>query len=138
MGPPEEWIYTRQVKGTSDGGSSGSAATIVEYNASGVPVDAKFVGQMYGGCGWTSSNTCTFDAYYTVFGALSGYFNQVSPWLDPSTAVTTTTVATTAVATTGSTTCTGPNGNCIDDGECCNGLACTPGKGNGPHKCKSP
>lgn len=74
MGSRDSWIYTQQVIGTSDGGSSGSAAV----NDAGL-----FVGQMYGGCGWDGTNTCAFEEYATVYGALSGYFPAVSEWLDP-------------------------------------------------------
>ncbi|HKY33520.1 MAG TPA: trypsin-like peptidase domain-containing protein [Candidatus Polarisedimenticolia bacterium] len=74
--PRGESIYSRDLEGGTDGGSSGSPV----LNAS-----SQIVGQLSGGCGFNVSDPCDAEANATVDGALAHYWNSVSAFLDPDT-----------------------------------------------------
>jgi hypothetical protein len=71
--PIGEFIYSKDVVGATEGGSSGSPV----MNMSG-----QIVGQLYGACGYTLE-ICDFEENRTVDGAFAFYFDSVKPWLDP-------------------------------------------------------
>lgn len=71
--PRGPWIYSDDVVGATEGGSSGSPVV----NAAG-----QVVGQLSGACGYETSNVCS-DRNATVDGAFAAYFNDVAQWLDP-------------------------------------------------------
>jgi V8-like Glu-specific endopeptidase len=91
--PRGERIYSNDVVGATDGGSSGSPV---------VRSDGKVVGQLSGCCGFNCADVCDTGANSTVDGALAHYFSSVSSFLSP-----------------GGGGCTG-NSQC-DDGLFCNG-----------------
>lgn len=70
--PRGEAIYSRDVIGQTEGGSSGSPVC----NASG-----QIVGQLSGACGQWWRN-CKPSAFVTVDGNFAYYYNQVSQWLN--------------------------------------------------------
>jgi V8-like Glu-specific endopeptidase len=70
--PRGNWIYSTDVFGATEGGSSGSPV---------VNADGKVVGQLSGGCGTDVYNTCNTVDNATVDGAFAAYFDQVAPWL---------------------------------------------------------
>lgn len=72
--PRGNWIYSRDIVGATEGGSSGSPVA----NANG-----QVVGQLSGGCGTNISDDCDPVSNATVDGALAAYFAKVKPWLDP-------------------------------------------------------
>jgi len=75
--PRGGWIYSRDIVGAIDGGSSGSPIT----NAS-----AQIVGQLSGTCGLTPSDPCASGpggANATVDGAFAAYFPVVQPIISP-------------------------------------------------------
>jgi len=72
--PRGERIYSRDVEGATDGGSSGSPV----INAAG-----EVVGQLSGACGYNPGDPCDSANNATVDGALAYYFDQVSAYLDP-------------------------------------------------------
>jgi hypothetical protein len=74
--PRGSWIYSRDVIGATEGGSSGSPV----YNLSG-----QIVGQLTGSCGYNINDPCDSVSNATVDGAFAFYFSSVQPWLDPST-----------------------------------------------------
>ncbi len=71
--PIGEFIYSQDVVGATEGGSSGSPV----MNMSG-----QIVGQLYGACG-TTLEICDFENNRTVDGAFAFYFDSVKQWLDP-------------------------------------------------------
>jgi PKD repeat protein len=71
--PIGEFIYSKDVVGATEGGSSGAPV----YNMSG-----QIVGQLYGACGYTLE-VCDFEQNRTVDGAFTFYYNSVQPWLNP-------------------------------------------------------
>jgi len=71
--PIGEFIYSRDVVGATEGGSSGSPV----MNMSG-----QIVGQLYGACGYTLE-VCDAEQNRTVDGAFAYYYSSVAPWLDP-------------------------------------------------------
>lgn len=71
--PIGEFIYSEDVVGATEGGSSGSPV----MNMSG-----QIVGQLYGACGSTLE-ICDFENNRTVDGAFAFYFDSVKQWLDP-------------------------------------------------------
>lgn len=73
--PRGSWIYSSDVFGATEGGSSGSPVV----NGAG-----QVVGQLSGACGFNVNNTCDSAANATVDGALAAYFSSVSQFLDPS------------------------------------------------------
>jgi V8-like Glu-specific endopeptidase len=66
------YIYSTDVVGATEGGSSGSPVV----NGSG-----QVVGQLYGACGTNVNDSCDAAANSTVDGAFAAYFNAVSPFL---------------------------------------------------------
>lgn len=72
--PRGRWIYSRDLLGATEGGSSGSPVV----NAQGL-----LVGQLSGACGMNPSDPCDDLRNATVDGALASYFAEVAPWLDP-------------------------------------------------------
>lgn len=72
--PRGDWIYSRDVIGATEGGSSGSPVC----NASG-----QVVGQLSGGCGTNVNDVCDFVNNATVDGAFATYYSSISSWLDP-------------------------------------------------------
>ena len=71
--PIGEFIYSKDVIGATEGGSSGSPV----MNMSG-----QIVGQLYGACGYTLE-VCDAEQNRTVDGAFAFYYSSVAPWLDP-------------------------------------------------------
>jgi hypothetical protein len=71
--PVGEFIYSQDVEGATEGGSSGSPV----MNMSG-----QIVGQLYGACGYTLE-VCDAENNRTVDGAFAFYSDSVSQWLDP-------------------------------------------------------
>jgi hypothetical protein len=68
------WIYSRDVVGATEGGSSGSPV---------VNSDGQMVGQLSGSCGILAWLPCLSGLHATVDGAFASYFDEVAPWLDP-------------------------------------------------------
>ncbi len=73
--PRGSWIYSRDVIGATEGGSSGSPV----LNASG-----QVVGQLSGACGTNLNDVCDEVNNATVDGAFASYFSSVSQWLNAS------------------------------------------------------
>jgi hypothetical protein len=71
--PVGEFIYSYDLEGATEGGSSGSPV----MNMSG-----QIVGQLYGACGYTLE-VCDAENNRTVDGAFAFYYDSVAPWLDP-------------------------------------------------------
>jgi hypothetical protein len=71
--PRGEWIYSRDVIGATEGGSSGSPV----YNMSG-----QIVGQLSGACGTNVNEVCDNVNNATVDGAFAAYYDAVKQWLD--------------------------------------------------------
>lgn len=67
-------IYSRDVVGATEGGSSGSPVV----NANG-----QVVGQLSGACGLLAWLPCLSGWHATVDGAFASYFAEVAPWLAP-------------------------------------------------------
>jgi hypothetical protein len=74
--PRGSWIYSHDLIGATEGGSSGSPV----YNLSG-----QIVGQLSGSCGYNPEDPCDSDNNATVDGAFATYFSAVQQWLDPTT-----------------------------------------------------
>ena len=72
--PRGQWIYSRDLVGATEGGSSGSPVV----NAAG-----QLVGQLSGACGYNVYDSCDALQNATVDGAFASYFDEVAPWLDP-------------------------------------------------------
>jgi V8-like Glu-specific endopeptidase len=75
--PRGQWIYSRDVTGAIDGGSSGSPV----LNAS-----QQVVGQLSGTCGFNPSDPCASgpgEANATVDGAFAAYFATIKPFINP-------------------------------------------------------
>jgi len=70
--PRGNWIYSRDITGATEGGSSGSPVV----NSSG-----QLVGQLSGGCGTNVNETCDAVNNATVDGAFAAYYSTVAPWL---------------------------------------------------------
>ncbi|UCH93403.1 MAG: trypsin-like peptidase domain-containing protein, partial [Candidatus Aminicenantes bacterium] len=71
--PVGEFIYSQDVVGATEGGSSGSPV---------MTMDGQIVGQLYGACGYTLE-VCDAVENRTVDGAFAFYFPDVEPFLDP-------------------------------------------------------
>ncbi len=72
--PRGSWIYSRDVIGATEGGSSGSPV----LNAAG-----QVVGQLSGGCGTNVNDVCDSVSNATVDGAFASYYSSVAGWLNP-------------------------------------------------------
>jgi V8-like Glu-specific endopeptidase len=72
--PRGSWIYSRDVTGATDGGSSGSPV----LNAS-----SQVVGQLSGGCGTNVNNVCDAVSNSTVDGAFASYYNTIKTYINP-------------------------------------------------------
>lgn len=70
--PRGAWIYSADVVGATQGGSSGSPV----LNAAG-----EVVGQLSGGCGTNIADDCDAVQNATVDGNLAAYASAVAPWL---------------------------------------------------------
>jgi V8-like Glu-specific endopeptidase len=66
--PRGNWIYSRDILGATEGGSSGSPVV----NAAG-----QIVGQLSGGCGYNVSDECDSASNATVDGAFAAYYGAV-------------------------------------------------------------
>jgi V8-like Glu-specific endopeptidase len=77
--PRGNWIYSSDIVGATEGGSSGSPV----LNAEG-----EIVGQLSGGCGYNVYDSCDSVQNATVDGALASYFPAVQQFLDPVTSCT--------------------------------------------------
>jgi hypothetical protein len=73
--PRGSWIYSRDVLGAIEGGSSGSP--VVNSNG-------QVVGQLTGTCGLFARYPCWRRWHTTVDGAFANYYADVAQWLDPS------------------------------------------------------
>ena len=105
--PRGQRIYSKDVYGATEGGSSGSPVV----NAAG-----EVVGQLSGCCGYNCANECDSANNWTVDGALAYYWNSVAPYLNPAVGCTT-------------------NGDC-DDGSVCTTDVCSGGScSNTPITC---
>jgi V8-like Glu-specific endopeptidase len=74
--PRGAWIYSSDVFGATEGGSSGSPV---------VNAQSKLVGQLSGACGFNVNDSCDKNANATVDGAFANYYNAVSQFLASST-----------------------------------------------------
>ncbi len=72
--PRGDRIYSRDVVGATEGGSSGSPVV----NSFG-----QIVGQLSGACGTNLNDTCDAASNATVDGAFAAYFSDVEQFLDP-------------------------------------------------------
>ena len=70
--PRGDFIYSTDVVGATEGGSSGSPVV----NSGG-----QIVGQLYGACGYNVNDVCDSGSNSTVDGAFANYFGAVSPFL---------------------------------------------------------
>lgn len=91
--PRGDWIYSHDVYGATEGGSSGSPV---------LNGDGQVVGQLTGACGYNVNDPCDADSNATVDGAFAAYFDAVKPWLDP-----------------GGGECLPDGSACTDNAECC-------------------
>lgn len=73
--PRGSWIYSKDIIGATEGGSSGSPVC----NANG-----QIVGQLSGGCGYNVNDVCDSENNWTADGAFASYFSEVEEYLDPS------------------------------------------------------
>lgn len=71
--PRGKWIYSYDLVGATEGGSSGSP--VVNGNG-------QIVGQLSGGCGYNLNDVCDAESNATVDGAFASYFADVAQWLD--------------------------------------------------------
>ncbi|HEX5759335.1 MAG TPA: serine protease [Thermoanaerobaculia bacterium] len=74
--PRGSWIYSADVLGATEGGSSGSPVV----NGSG-----QIVGQLSGACGFNVNDSCDAASNATVDGAFAAYYPSVAPFLNPGT-----------------------------------------------------
>ncbi|MDX1460766.1 MAG: serine protease, partial [Xanthomonadales bacterium] len=67
--PRGDWIYSRDMEGATEGGSSGSPV----LNAAG-----NVVGQLSGACGFNVNDNCDADSNATVDGAIAAYYSDIA------------------------------------------------------------
>ena len=75
--PRGGWIYSRDIMGAIDGGSSGSPI---------INGASQIVGQLSGTCGGNPSDACSSgpgEANATVDGAFAGYYSSIQPIINP-------------------------------------------------------
>lgn len=70
--PRGDWIYSRDLFGATEGGSSGSPV---------LNSDAEIVGQLSGACGYNVGDVCDHGNNATVDGAFSAYYSDISQFL---------------------------------------------------------
>lgn len=99
--PRGNWIYSEDVFGATEGGSSGSPV---------VNSQGQIVGQLSGGCGFNINDECDADANATVDGAFAAYYDNVAQWLDPDSG---------GGGGGGQCTLGQPGDSCTLDSECC-------------------
>lgn len=95
--PRGNWIYSSDILGATEGGSSGSPVV----NGAG-----QVVGQLSGGCGFNVNDVCDTAANATVDGAFAAYFADVAQFLDPETGG-------------GGGECLPAGSSCSDNADCC-------------------
>jgi V8-like Glu-specific endopeptidase len=72
--PRGQWIYSRDIVGATEGGSSG--APLLNLNG-------QVVGQLSGACGYNVTEACDPENNATVDGAFAAYFHEIEQWLAP-------------------------------------------------------
>lgn len=72
--PRGAFIFSRDLIGSTEGGSSGSP--VIQYNG-------QVVGQLLGGCGSNPGDVCDAESNLTVDGAFANYYGRVAQWLNP-------------------------------------------------------
>jgi hypothetical protein len=72
--PRGNWIYSQDIVGATEGGSSGSPV---------VNGDGQIVGQLSGACGFNVNDPCDGDSNATVDGAFAAYYSSVAQYLGP-------------------------------------------------------
>lgn len=72
--PRGRFVFSRNVMGATEGGSSG--APLIQSNG-------QVVGQLYGICGYNIEDVCDSHSNVTVDGAFASYYNDVAKWLSP-------------------------------------------------------
>jgi V8-like Glu-specific endopeptidase len=93
--PRGSWIYSRDITGATEGGSSGSPV----LNGSG-----EIVGQLSGACGFNVNDSCDSASNATVDGAFASYYSQVASFLGP-----------------GGPGCSPRGASCSANSQCCSG-----------------
>jgi len=73
--PRGRWIYSKDILGATEGGSSGSPV----FNEAGY-----IVGELTGSCGYNINDPCDYINNWTADGAIRSYFSLVSDLLVPS------------------------------------------------------
>jgi len=102
--PRGAWIYSRDVLGATEGGSSGSPV----LNAEG-----KVVGQLSGACGYKVNDVCDELSNATVDGAFANYYCEVQPFLAPT--------DTSCGGGGGGESCAPAGDSCSVNSDCCSG-----------------
>ena len=72
--PRGGWIYSKDARGATEGGSSGSPV---------VNGSKQIVGQLSGACGFNLGDKCDKESNATVDGAFANYYSTVAPYLGP-------------------------------------------------------
>jgi V8-like Glu-specific endopeptidase len=71
--PRGAWIYSQDITGATEGGSSGSPVCIST---------GQVVGQLSGACGYDPGNPCASSLNATVDGAFANYYRRIRRWLN--------------------------------------------------------
>ncbi|WP_200375665.1 serine protease [Thiocystis violacea] len=72
--PRGAYIFSRNVMGSTEGGSSGAPV---------LTAAGQVVGQLFGVCGYSIDDVCDASSNSTVDGAFANYYKDVAPWLSP-------------------------------------------------------
>ncbi len=91
--PRGSFIYSRDITGATEGGSSGSSV---------LDSQGRIVGQLYGACGFNLNDVCDEVSNATVDGAFASYYSQVAPYLAG-----------------GGPQCSGSGASCTANSQCC-------------------